>query len=1782
MEQLRKNRKILRTMFTKSANDLEELLTGEEVNLDVRVAFDMLNNKAEKLKALNEEIYDLLLSEDTEEDLVMTELEACDNYMKRFSLLSLRYESLMQKDRNGYHAASGNPETNSVAPLQGKHKFKLPVIEFKTFSGNIKEWLPFWSQFRKVHEDPDIDCNDKIEYLIQATVPGSRARLLVESFPAVKENYPKIVESLKSRFGREDLQIEVYIRGLLQLIINNATSSNNIDVCSLYDGLETQIRALETLGITTSGYSAVLFPLIESCLPEDLLRVWQRSFISSSIPSEPPDVEAVSLEAKLKHLLHFLRNEVNNEQRIVLAAQGFGLRSETVDNFQETPVKANSRRQPSASALLVQSNQKPSPPQREPNKCVFCNSCHDSLNCFKAQGMTLEKRKELLSSMRACFRCLKLGHQSRQCHARVKCIICGKSHVTLMCFSLSTGGKAVTELKADETPASTSNDFLTCTNGTGSHVFLQTLKVNLNGPHGSKSVRVLIDTGSHNSYILKATADSLGFSIKQNFKIRHCLFGGVSSEQNHNVYDICLSQGNYKCTLEALSQNVICTDVLPVFYGPWMDDLRQKDIPLSDFNTPGPIEVLIGSDVAGKLYTGRTLKLTTGLVAVEMLLGWTLMGKVPIDRPLGHTLSAISLLINDALLSQLWDLDTLGIRDPYEQRSRREQASAAVQLFLESVQVTPRGRYKVRLPWVDGHPPLPSNYELAQKRLKNTLTKLITSQLRQPYDEVFLEWIKDGIIEEVRENQVTSLVHYLPHRPVVKENSTTRIRPVFDASAKDKQGPSLNQCLETGPNLIELIPDILLRFRQHKIGVSADIRKAFLQISIHEADRDFLRFLWVDSEGNEIIYRHKRVVFGIRSSPFLLGATLEYHINQGLKECSLEFSKQTLERLSKSFYVDNCVCSVPDEESLITFRREATTFLEKALFDLRGWEFSHQTLPENSEPVTALLGMEWNTDQDTLGLNKSLSHCFEQFLNTPVTKRIMLSVAQRIFDPIGFTCPTTLVPKLLLQLTWGMKIGWDAEVTPDISKDFKNWLTESKHLLDIKIPRWIHAGLEDAEDWTLHTFCDASKTAYAAVVFLRGVKHGKVFVTLLAAKSRIAPVKRITIPRLELLAAVIGARLYSSVQQSLQCSYGSFFWTDSSTVLAWIRRQEEWNVFVTNRVNEIKNATPFDAWRHVPGHLNPADLPSRGCSASQLKKSNWWEGPEWLYTASDNWPNQCSLTNEQEVQRERKKGLVTSLLANNDCSMTVDDWHMTYFSKYWKTVRMIAWIFRFSHNARFPSRRLQSVLSTEELSKAETFIFKLLQQQSFKGNEEKRLGSFDYFVDKSGIIRLKSRVSQRDDTDQFRYPIILPAKNQLVENLIFDLHIKSCHVRAQGLLGILRENYWIPGGRRVIKSIISKCVVCKRHNGKSYVVDSPALPRDRVREAATFEVTGLDFAGPLYLKNGEKAWICLFTCAVYRAVHLELCTSLSVVNFLQALRRFIARRGRPRTIYSDNGTNFVGTETLFSKLDWDKITTETSIERITWKFNPPSAPWWGGFWERLVGAVKQLLRKTLGRASLNYEELVTVLCDCEAIVNSRPLTYLSDDPEELIPLTPMFFLRDQASSSVCDIDAIDGQSLCKRVVYLRKIREDLHRRFRTEYLGQLKLLNWGKRTTEPKLGDIVLIGNDNEKRLDWTMGRICELMPGKDGQVRLVKVSTNRGTFMRPIQRLYPLECVQQVKVCEPSSSECVPQVVKTTSKKNGKDEADPEQEVLIPRPAPVMQKMTRSGRVSKMPKKYL
>ncbi|GBM62686.1 hypothetical protein AVEN_257282-1 [Araneus ventricosus] len=501
--------------------------------------------------------------------------------------------------------------------------------------------------------------------------------------------------------------------------------------------------------------------------------------------------------------------------------------------------------------------------------------------------------------------------------------------------------------------------------------------------------------------------------------------------------------------------------------------------------------------------------------------------------------------------------------------------------------------------------------------------------------------------------------------------------------------------------------------------------------------------------------------------------------------------------------------------------------------------------------------------------------------------------------------------------------------------------------------------------------------------------------------------------------------------------------------LYWIKRNENWATFVYNRVLEIRKLTNPEDWRHISGTLNPADLPSRGSNAEELVKSLWWEDPNWLRMPIEDWPVSETIPDFDVVNSEKGKSIVS---VTNTTTEQLE--YFSNVSSFRKMTRITAWIFRFYKNAEIQKKeRKGGTLDLEEVETAEKFILKRVQSQCFSGNEKLNLQTF---LDSDGLLRVKTKISQRSDLPTFRFPILLPSKHDVIGKHIFEMHAELSPAGIQILMSSLRENYWILKSRKTI-----------------------------------------------YVK-----------------------------------------RGRPATIYSDNGTKLVGTSNELKSDDCGKIQEYASVKKIQWKFNPPSAPWWGGFWERLKGMLKSILRKVLGKASLQFEELCIVLCDAEGIINSGPLTYLSEDYEDLVALTPAMFSQDVKQIGVPDIDQIDAKRMNKIFFNTQKLCQDLRKRFRIEYLGHLREFSKICNESKIKEGDIVLIGDSNVKRINWPFGRVIKLYLGKDKKVRLVEIQTKPGSFLRPIQRLFPLEILLRCPKAPKSDplSTMIPDGVPTSS----------------------------------------
>ncbi|UYV74075.1 hypothetical protein LAZ67_11002039 [Cordylochernes scorpioides] len=612
-----------------------------------------------------------------------------------------------------------------------------------------------------------------------------------------------------------------------------------------------------------------------------------------------------------------------------------------------------------------------------------------------------------------------------------------------------------------------------------------------------------------------------------------------------------------------------------------------------------------------------------------------------------------------------------------------------------------------------------------------------------------------------------------------------------------------------------------------------------------------------------------------------------------------------------------------------------------------------------------------------------------------------------------------------------------------ISRHFiHQWPSRSPDLTPCDFWLWgnLNPLMVPQKDWQIHTFVDASSEAYAALVFLRTRVADKIEVHMMAVKSRIAPLKKPTITRLEPLACVVGARLNNIFFEALE-----------------LKDITNLGTFVGNRVKEKCRLSDPGDWRYVPSECNSADLPSRGYSLSQLLQSRWWEGPSWLKLSEEYWPSRYRDLNEEEICAEKKK---IQLFINNLRSST----------------------------------KVKGELSVKEIDEAELAFLKLVQAECFPSHSIPGLK----ICEVEGILRGKTKLIYSSDEFGFRLPVLLNGTHPLIEQMICDSHAENCQAGVQFLMNKLQEKYWIVKVRQTIKKIVRRCVTCRRFSAKPVVVEDAPLPATRVHNA--------------------KTWVVLFTCAVYRCVHLELVISLRTRDFLMALERFIERRGRPSTIFSDNGTNFVGANNFFKQIDWERVSNDGKVKRIEWKFIPPTAAWWGGWWERLIRSLKDILKRMLGTSTLTYQQLMTLLCHAEAVMNGTPMTYVSDDSNDLVTISPSMFLQEQTDVEFPECQNIGSNPTTQKLRYLNKLREELKSRFRKEYLSLL--IHRNRRIYNPKLqaGDAVLVGLDNKKRNFWPLAVIEEILFGRDGVNRLVKVKTAVGTFLRPIQKIYPLE----------------------------------------------------------------
>ncbi len=1768
LDRIKGKRTVVRQLFskliTKIENKINEPITREFLNEnkieDLHDLKNQLIEKIEDLKTLDAEIENKIDLAELEKEIIASDKyrelgTTCKTKLSRCIELLEKKVNLPRTINGAENASTSSDILETSRSVRNENQIvKLPRLNVPTFQGDYCEWLNFWNSFEvAIHNNDSLSNVEKFTYL--KTYLKGTALSAVSGFALTNENYESSIKLLKDRFERLDLIASSHLNKLMSIEpVKNVSNVNALR--KMYDKLLVEIRSLDNMKISADSYSNLICTVILQKIPEEINLQFNRERKSNEF-------------FDVKQLIEFLRKEIEcREVSLLLANQNPSgneilHRKPKNDLSFNKPKNFSNFKSSTTSALLTNTGNR---------NCLFCSKPHTNHDC----PLDAQARKVSLQSQGRCFICLKRRHVMKMCWKKNQtCKNCNQSHNALICDSSTPRKNASNQneipvgLEPPPPPPQAENSLL-CGESKieqkTDSVYLQTFSAQAVNERGEKyPLRCLCDGGSTRTFVKRNVALSLGLKIVGREELLIHAFGNKKLDKKfYDVVEIVLhnlTNPDQKIKLNAVAIDSITLGEIEV-PSQWVrNKAHEFGIDLADMGYSNDIHVLIGADYIWEILGERTVRLSKRLVATQSIFGFVIQGKERESKHKEVHVNHLTVVSEDKdweSVKDLWKLEAIGINSEKE----TPKGDTEILDLFEQNTIYKNNRYETRLLWKEDHGELKNNFEIAKRRLFGLNSKFKQNEeFYYRYRDIINEQLEDKIIEEVKSNSEINdrIGYFMPHHAVVREcKETTRVRICYDASSKAKGESSLNDFLESGPNLNPDLLKIILKFRYYPIAFCADIQRAFLEVGINAEDRKFLQFLWGEERGTDLslndhkvrILNFKRVPFGVKCSPFLLAATLRLHATK--YKTSFPDACSVIDEL----YVDDLISGEVSVGKAAQVSYDCTNILKDASMTLRKWATNSQPLREKWEengleirkstketniPLT-VLGLVWDNEQDNL----SVTPIDLEKLNAPViTKRMVLKACGMLFDPLGLFSPYSIRIKVLLQTLWEKGIQWDDPIPPDNELQFKEWLDEVSSIPELSIPRRYFSNL-DYEDIELHIFSDASIKAYGAVAYFR-VKypHGKIFTTFVISKVRLAPLKEISLPRLELMGTLVSARLSQYLQTTFPWldDRKIYMWTDSQICLHWIKgHAADWKQFVRNRVSEIQAKTNPQSWKFCSGKSNPADKLTRGVRARSLVYDEvWWTGPPWLSEENLFFENvNLPELNPEEAIFENRKCCV-SLITHANTSDPL--FNLDNYSKLSKVLRITAWMMRFVNNSKPNSIKLKGPLSAQELQNAELLWVKQVQMSEFAAEiallsqgkpieHSSRLYNLNPKIDENGLIRLGGRLEQARLTEYQKFPFIVPGKHRFTKLLIDREHRNLLHSGVSDTLVQIRDHYWITKGRQIVKSVLHNCPTCKKFRATKGTQITAPLPLDRIQESSAFEITGVDFAGPLFVSDkSEKVYIALFTCSVTRAVHLELVSNLTAENYLLAFRRFISRRGLCQVIYSDNAKTFKKAQVELEKL-W-KMTTDPIVlnfygtKGIKFKYIVERAAWWGGFWERMVKITKISLRKVLGKALLCMEELQTVLVEIEAIINSRPLTYIFDNPMEPSPLTPSHFLVGKRLTSLphhagpSTVVSATRNDTLKRYIYRNTLLDTFWKRWRHEYLLLLRNANCITPINvkhDFQKDDVVLVKEDKLPRHLWKLARVVEVHPGRDGKVRSCTLKTSSTIIKRPVQLLYFLE----------------------------------------------------------------
>ncbi|XP_041630638.1 uncharacterized protein [Drosophila kikkawai] len=1606
---------------------------------------------------------------------------------------------------------------------------RFEKIRIPTFSGKYEDWSQFSDLFlSSVNNNEKLSKCQKFHYL-KSYLDGE-ALSLIKHIAVCNDNYQDAWEKLENRYNKKSLIARSFVQNFLSL-----PTANNLNIAELrkiVDSADECIRGLHALNCDSRD--VWLIHILLSKLGSEVKQAWANCSMSSKE------------DVTIYDLFTFLFAHCD-----------------TLESCQDLHALQPSR---PAQSRRRQVTYHASGSNQPPRECIYCQGQHNIYSCTEFQALDVGSRRTFVRDTKLCFNCLSRSHQVSDCNSSNTCRQCNARHHTLVHPEESRSiPSASAQMSAAELNTTSSFDHAADMNTAAiSHhtverannqALLPTILANVIDACGNTtSCRLLLDTGSTITMVSESFIQRIGIS-RSHARISVVGLGASPAGVSRGRATFTLLSRTTTASVEVTGLIMSSlTSLLPAQQVKSSSSIWNKirRLPLADptFGAPGKIDVILGADQLWNIYTGHRREFGIEYpIALHTNFGWVITGSYS-DCNEASTQAQVHHAYEDldSLVRSFMDMEQV-----HPTKATIDASDPAEQHFLKTHARTEDGVYIVQYPFKEPIMPIGSTLPQALNRfaaLERKFRKF--PALKQQYVDFMEDYLRRGhmeLIPATAAGEDPARYNYLAHHAVFKPDSTTtRCRVVFDGSGNDSKGHSLNSRLHIGPPIQRDLLGVCLRFRQHRYVFCADIEKMFRGILVADEHTHYQRIVWRKEETATLDhYRLLTVTYGLASSPFIAVRVLKQ-----LATDYAEMYPNAAVVLNRDAYVDDIPTGCDKVEDLIALKDELILLLSEAHFNLRKWSSNCcgllKSLPkeiceyppnalENDSPFrfVKVLGVCWEPKTDHIFFKLS-----PPGITTALTKRILLSELAKIYDPLGLLAPTTVFLKILFQDSWLSSVEWSEVLHPHLCFRWQQFVSEMHLLETCRVPRYISTPSQAIE---LHGFADASSQAFAAVIYSRFKVNAGYAVNLIMAKTRVAPIKPISIPRLELNAAHLLSKLISLVKQSLTIPISRInCWSDSEIVLHWLSSPPRtWNTYVCNRTAEILDGCPRSCWQHIRSEDNPADCASRGILPKDLVDHQiWWNGPAWLSQSRSAWPPakaKFALSTEEEACLEVKAEHKVNLHISDDGNSL--NCMINKISSWSRLIRILSYCFRFVH--RFRGRTpLQPFLAAWELQYARSRIFAHVQKEFFSMeytqlstgqqlSKKSKLIRYTPFLDEQGIMRVGGRIDNSLANYDAKHPIILPKESPIAATLILYQHSALLHAGVEYTFHSLRQRYWILGARNLVRKTVFNCRTCflqRRHTASQLMAD---LPEFRVQPARCFLHTGLDYAGPVSIKISTgrtpkfgKAWFAIFVCLSTKAIHIELVSDLTTSAFIAAFQRFWSRRGPISDLYSDNGTTFHGAKKELAEMQQiaisqsqnEEISSFLSTHEVNWHFIPPSAPHFGGIWETGVRSIKLHLKRVVGSSALTFEEYSTLLIQIEGLLNSRPLCAPSD--HSLNPLTPSHFLTGQPLTSVPEPSLLDVNiNRLQRWRELQAKVQGFWKRWNLEYLNTLQArTKWQQDAQDIAMDTLVVLKEPNQPPSKWLLGRVVEVHPGQDQRVRVVTVKTARGTYKRPITKI--------------------------------------------------------------------